>query len=73
MAEIGTVLNFGRSIFSFVIGFYAVPLGAKIGFQDAWIVFAMIDVFFFFRMIVLMWRGEKWRAALGPITFHADL
>ena len=73
MPEIGAVLNFGRNVFSFPIGFYVVPLVAKIGFQDAWILWAMLDVLFFLPLIPLIWKGEKWRAALGSPMFHSDL
>jgi hypothetical protein len=72
-AEIGAVLNFGRNLFSFPIGFYAIPLSVQIGIQNAWIVWGMLCVVFFLPIIALMWKGEKWRLALGQAKFHRDL
>lgn len=72
-AEIGAVLNFGRNMFSFPIGFYAIPLSTHIGIQSAWILLAMLDVACFLPLIVLMWKGEEWRRALGLPKFHRDL
>ena len=72
-AEIGAVLNFGRNMFSFPLGFYVIPLSTQIGIQNAWILWGMLNVLFFFPMIALMWKGEKWRLALGPPKFHRDL
>lgn len=72
-AEIGAVLNFGRNMFSFPVGFYAIPLSVRIGIQNSWILWAMLNVLFFLPMIALMWKGEKWRLALGQPKFHRDL
>src|ERR1700722_16946989 len=72
-AEIGAVLNFGRNMFSFPVGFYAIPLSVRIGVQNAWILLAMLNFLFFLPMIALMWKGEKWRLALGQPKFHRDL
>ncbi|KAL9085495.1 MAG: hypothetical protein Q9165_007540 [Trypethelium subeluteriae] len=71
--ETGAVLNFVRQIFSFCIGFYAVQTGEKIGFQDAWITWAFINFATFLPVLLLIWRGERWRLALGVPKFHNDL
>ena len=72
-AEIGAILNFGRNMFSFPIGFYAIPLSAKIGVQNSWILWGMLNVLFILPVIALIWRGDKWRLALGQPKFHRDL
>jgi hypothetical protein len=48
-------------MYSFCVGFYAIPLAEEISIQNAWITFAMIQVAFFFPMVLLMWKGEGWR------------
>ena len=72
-AEVGAVLNFGRNMFSFPLGFYVIPLSTKIGIQNAWILWGMLNVLFFLPMIALMWKGDKWRLALGVPKFQTDL
>lgn len=58
---------------SFPVGFYAVPLGEKIGFQWAWTLFALLDVLFFLPLVLLMFKGESWRKSLKHLEFHTDL
>ncbi|KAH8819360.1 major facilitator superfamily domain-containing protein [Xylogone sp. PMI_703] len=72
-AEIGAVLNAGRNFMSFPVAFYAVPLGERIGFQWAWVLFALLNVLFFSPMILLMFKGEKWRRSFKVVNFHNDL
>lgn len=55
------------------MGFYAVPFAELIGVQNAWIVLAMIPVFFSLPIILLFFKGEKWRIKLGLPDFHNDL
>lgn len=55
------------------MGFYALPFAELIGVQDAWIVLAMIVVFFSFPLVQLYFKGESWRERLGHPTFHRDL
>jgi len=72
-AEIAGILNFARQIFSFTVGFYAIPLGEKIGFDWCWVTFAFIHLFFFIPMMGLMIRGERWRKTLPLPNFEKDL
>ena len=72
-AELGALLNVARGILPFTVGFYAIPLGTAIGYQNAWIIFAFIQVASFFPIIALMWKGDQWRNTMGPIKFHSDL
>ena len=60
-----TLLNFGRQVFSFPLGFYALPLARSTTFGIGWMVFALINVFFYSGIIALMWKGKEWRERLG--------
>ena len=71
--ETGAVINFVRQIFSFCVGFYAVQTGEKIGYQDAWITWAFINFGTFLPVMLLVWKGERWRKALSAPRFHSDL
>ncbi|KAK4555640.1 hypothetical protein LTR86_007393 [Recurvomyces mirabilis] len=72
-AEIGAVLNFGRQVFSFCIGFHGVQLGEEIGFQSAWGVFAAINIATGLPIAALMVWEEQWRARLGEPRNSRDL
>lgn len=67
------MLNFARQLYSFSIGFYAVPFGEKIGVRDAWIVMAMITVAFFVPIVGLMGWGRAWRGRFKEVSWHKDL
>ena len=72
-AELGVLLNFARQMFGFCVGFYAVDLGEKVGFQDGWIALAMINVAVSIPVLALYFKGEEWRHAMGSPGFHQDL
>ncbi|KAL7781798.1 MFS general substrate transporter [Trichoderma afarasin] len=71
--ELGALINFGRQVYSFTIGFYAIPFANLIGIEDAWITLAMITFAFFLPLIPLYYKGAEWRKRLGKPTFHQDL
>ncbi|KAL6697017.1 MFS general substrate transporter [Trichoderma pleuroticola] len=71
--ELGSLINFGRQVYSFTIGFYAIPFANLIGIEDAWITLAMITFAFFLPLIPLYYKGADWRKRLGKPTFHQDL
>ncbi|QKX54959.1 uncharacterized protein TRUGW13939_02049 [Talaromyces rugulosus] len=60
-AEISTILNLFRQIFSCLISFYAIPFADRIGVQFAWLTFAMIIAVLFIPIIMLRSSGSKWR------------
>jgi hypothetical protein len=60
-------------MYSFSMGFYAIPWAEQIGVQDAWIAMAFINVAFFLPLILLIFKGEAWRERLGAPSFHRDL
>ncbi|KIW88932.1 uncharacterized protein Z519_10416 [Cladophialophora bantiana CBS 173.52] len=71
--EIGSLLNFARQIYSFAMGFYAIPWAERIGLLNAWVAMALIDVAFFLPVILLLFKAEDWRSRLGEPKFHRDL
>ncbi|GAB7352450.1 hypothetical protein MBLNU459_g2861t1 [Dothideomycetes sp. NU459] len=72
-AEISTLLNFGRQIFSFTLGFYMIPFAMETTYGVAWSVMAIIHLCLFSGIVALMWRGQRWRERLAPPTFDRDL
>ncbi|OQV06445.1 hypothetical protein CLAIMM_11007 [Cladophialophora immunda] len=71
--EIGSLLNFARQIYSFAMGFYAIPWAERIGVLNAWVAMAFTDVAFFLPLLLLFFKGEEWRVRLGEPRFHKDL
>ncbi|KAF2099237.1 MFS general substrate transporter [Rhizodiscina lignyota] len=72
-AEMSTLYNFGRQIFAFPLGFYALPFANRIGIEWAWLTMALITVLASVGIVVLMFRGERWRERLGQPQFHKDI
>ncbi|KAL4888669.1 major facilitator superfamily domain-containing protein [Aspergillus ambiguus] len=60
-AEISTILNIFRQIFSCLISFYALPFAAKAQIQYAWLTFALINVTFLVPVLILRIYGPRWR------------
>ncbi|KAK6382786.1 hypothetical protein LTS17_003455 [Exophiala oligosperma] len=74
-SEISSILNVFRNVFSMTISFYAIPFGDKIGYQYAWLTFALLNVIFLVPMIMLRFYGIRWRNSSWqkPPTFHNDI
>lgn len=72
-AEISTLLNFGRQVFSFTLGFYMIPFAEKTTFGIAWAVVAICGLLLYSGVVVLMFRGRRWREKLGAPSFHRNL
>lgn len=45
----------------------------EVKIEWAWTTFALITVITFPGIIVLMFKGEQWRKALGVPQFHRDI
>ncbi|KAJ5160603.1 uncharacterized protein N7482_007607 [Penicillium canariense] len=60
-AEISTIFNAFRQIFSCLISFYAIPFAERIGIQYAWLTFAIIVVILLIPVVFLKFQGPKWR------------
>ncbi|KAL2004461.1 hypothetical protein VTN00DRAFT_3490 [Thermoascus crustaceus] len=71
--EISTLLNTGRLLFSFTLGFYMVPFAQVTTWGIAWSVMAIICVVLYGGIVLLMWKGPEWREHLGRPNFDRDL
>lgn len=49
------------------------PFANRIGIDWAYITLALITAFTSLGIIVLMFKGEKWRKMLGQPQFHKDI
>lgn len=70
--ESGVLFNLSRGI-SFVVGFFALPFAAEVGYFWAWFTFAAVLFSFFLPILALMRWGEGWRERLGQPSFHRYL
>jgi len=70
--ESGVLFNLSRGI-SFVVGYFALPFAAEVGYFWAWFTFAAVLFSFFLPIVALMVWGERWRIALGAPNFHRYL
>ena len=50
-----------------------IPFANSIGIDWAWITLALITALTSLGVVVLMFRGEKWRMKLGQPQFHKDI
>ncbi|KAG0651041.1 Efflux pump vrtL [Hyphodiscus hymeniophilus] len=70
--ESGVLFNLSRGL-SFVVGYFALPYAAEVGYFWAWFTFAAVLFAFFLPIAALMRWGERWRLRLGKPTFHRYL
>ncbi|KAH7363799.1 major facilitator superfamily domain-containing protein [Rhexocercosporidium sp. MPI-PUGE-AT-0058] len=70
--ESGTVFNLSRGL-SFVVGYFALPFAAAVGYFWAWFTFAAVLFSFFLPVAALMVWGEGWRKRLGEPSWNRDL
>jgi len=70
--ESGVLLNLSRGL-SFVVGYFALPFAAKVGFATAWGTFAALLFGCWMPIAALMIWGEQWRNKLGAPNFHQYL
>ncbi|CAL5869735.1 uncharacterized protein PFLUO_LOCUS3965 [Penicillium psychrofluorescens] len=65
-SEVAQFFNFSRQTMSCTIAFYAVKLCDSIGFQFAFLMFALVgSVVAFAPVVWLMWKGEDIRERMG--------
>ncbi|KAJ6511888.1 MFS general substrate transporter [Mycena vitilis] len=73
MPEIAQVLNFGRQTVGMTVGFWAIPMGTKIGYQFMSITLALIGLVSFLPVVYLMYHGRNIRERMGPPNFNRGL
>ncbi|TID15193.1 hypothetical protein E2P81_ATG08266 [Venturia nashicola] len=71
--ETASILNFGRQIFCFFVGFYAIRFAWRYGLQTSWIVFAVVESSCFIPMLALIWKGREWREIFEEPDWNLDL
>ncbi|OAA68636.1 Major facilitator superfamily domain, general substrate transporter [Niveomyces insectorum RCEF 264] len=65
-SEVSQLFNFVRQETSFTVGFYGVQLCLRIGYQFAFLMFALVgSVLAFAPVVFLMWKGPSMRERLG--------
>ena len=74
-AEISSMMNVFRQGFSFIVSFYAIPFGTRIGYEYAWLTLALINVLFWaaFMSMIRWGEGVRKKSWQKPPTFHTDL
>ncbi|KAF2675338.1 MFS general substrate transporter [Microthyrium microscopicum] len=72
-SETATILNFGRQMFSFCLGFYNFHFLFRFGVQTAWLVYACAQVACFVPMVALMLKGAAWREQYPGPDWNLDL
>ncbi|KAJ7134234.1 MFS general substrate transporter [Mycena epipterygia] len=73
MPEIAQVFNFGRQTFGMTLGFWAIPMGTKIGYQFMGITLALIGLVTFLPVVYLMYQGKNVRERMGQPNFNRGL
>nr|GAT59083.1 MFS general substrate transporter [Mycena chlorophos] len=71
--ETAQVFNFARQVFGMTLGFWAIPMGDKIGFQFMGLTLALVTLVTFIPVIFLMYKGQAIREKLGKPTFNSRL
>ena len=51
----------------------SIPFADRVGVQWAWLTLALTVVAAFCPVVLLMFRGERWRKRLGAPSFHEDI
>jgi len=71
--EIAQVFNFSRQTVGMTVGFWAIPLGTKIGYQFMSIMLALIGLVTFIPVVFLMYKGKEIREKMGQPNFNRGL
>lgn len=71
-AETGVLMNLSRGL-SFCLAFFALPYGEKVGYDLAWMTFALILWVYWLPILALMVWGERWRTSLPVPQIHQYL
>ncbi|KAJ7180796.1 MFS general substrate transporter [Mycena filopes] len=71
--EVAQVLNFGRQTVGMTTGFWAIPLGDKIGYQWMAVTMSLVGLVTFTPVIYFMFHGKKIRDRMGVPTYNRSL
>ncbi|KAJ7163021.1 MFS general substrate transporter [Mycena filopes] len=73
MPEIAQVFNFARQTFGMTLGFWAIPMGTKIGYQFMGLTLALVGLVTFCPIVYLMYQGKNIRERMGQPKFNRGL
>ena len=71
--EVVLLLNFGRQIMSFTVGFWSLNYGEEVGFQFSGLTYALVSLLFFVPVALTIRYGEGWRNRLGQPQFNKGI
>ncbi|KAJ7902556.1 MFS general substrate transporter [Mycena olivaceomarginata] len=71
--EIAQVLNFGRQTVGMTTGFWAIPLGTKIGFQWMAVTMSLVGIVTFLPVVYFMFHGKTIRDKMGAPSYNRSL
>ncbi|KAJ7255451.1 MFS general substrate transporter [Mycena haematopus] len=71
--EIAQVLNFGRQTVGMTTGFWAIPLGDKIGFQWMAVTMSLVGIVTLLPVIYFMFHGKTIRDKMGVVRYNSSL
>ncbi|KAJ7043769.1 MFS general substrate transporter [Mycena alexandri] len=71
--EVAQVLNFGRQTVGMTTGFWAIPLGDKIGYQWMAVTMSLVGLVTLTPVIYFMFHGKKIRDRMGAPTYNRAL
>ncbi|KAF7307688.1 MFS general substrate transporter [Mycena kentingensis (nom. inval.)] len=71
--EVAQVLNLFRQTFGMTLGFWAIPMGTKIGYHFMGLTLALLGLVTFIPVIFLMYRGPQIRERFGTPSFNSRL
>lgn len=60
-------------VFTFNIGFYALPFGEQIGFDASFSILGAINIIMLIPLLFLLWKGEEIRKWQGKPSDHNDI
>ncbi|CAK5267759.1 unnamed protein product [Mycena citricolor] len=72
-SESAQVMNFGRQIIGMTTGFWAIPMGTKIGFQFMGVTLALVGLVSFLPVLFLMYHGKTIRDRMGAPSFNKSM
>jgi hypothetical protein len=71
VAEVSTIINLFRFVFTFTVGFYALPFGDRVGFGEAWGTLAAANFLMWLPLLFLIWKSEYIRGRQGEPSWHS--
>ncbi|KAJ7224103.1 MFS general substrate transporter [Mycena pura] len=71
--EMAQVMNFARQMFGMTTGFWAIPMGNKIGFQWMAVTMSLVGLVAFLPIVFFMFHGKTVRDRMGVPKYNSSL